>query len=220
LAHSCGAHSLWCLRRHVHGPDVRARTTRPSVHPRVRLRVCIVERLRLPRRHMALRSSRGDLGDDRAEALPIEVTNARAPNGHLTEPSASGPAARKPPRPAAQHTGLRRRSLSPAGTLVADRPAVGLLSMPDASSTMLAPRRREPAAAASLATRFPPLSQRDRYPGIPSRSLLRARCRSCRSCTPGSQSNVADGPSRGSPRTSASRKACTYARSWSIRACT
>jgi hypothetical protein len=59
------------------------------------------------------------------------------------------------------------------------------------------------------------------YPGVPSRSLLRATCWSCRSCTSGSQSpNVADGPSRGSLRTSASRRACRYARSWSIRACT
>jgi hypothetical protein len=57
------------------------------------------------------------------------------------------------------------------------------------------------------------------YPGVPSRSHLRARCWSCRSCTPGSQSlPYADRPSRGSLRTSPSRKACTYARSWSIRA--
>jgi len=65
-------------------------------------------------------------------------------------------------------------------------------------------------------------ADRHLYPGVPSRSLLRARCCSCRSCTPGSQSlpYVADGPTRGSLRTSASRKACTYARSWSIRACT
>jgi hypothetical protein len=66
------------------------------------------------------------------------------------------------------------------------------------------------------------VSQADLYPGVPSRSLLRARCCSCRSCTPGSQSlpYVADGPIRGSPGTPASRRACTYARSWSSRACT
>jgi hypothetical protein len=64
--------------------------------------------------------------------------------------------------------------------------------------------------------------QADLYPGVPSRSLLRARCCSCRSCTPGSQSlpNVADGPSRGLLGTWSSRRACTYARSCSIRACT
>ena len=43
------------------------------------------------------------------------------------------------------------------------------------------------------------VSQADLYPGVPSRSLLRASCCSCRSCTPGSQSNVADGPIRPSP---------------------
>jgi hypothetical protein len=64
------------------------------------------------------------------------------------------------------------------------------------------------------------VSQADLYPGVPSRCLLRARCCSCRSCTPGSQSlpYVADGPTRGSPGTPASRRACTYARSCSIRA--
>jgi hypothetical protein len=36
------AHSLWCLRRHVHGPDVRARTTRARLHPRFRFRLCPV----------------------------------------------------------------------------------------------------------------------------------------------------------------------------------
>jgi hypothetical protein len=61
-------------------------------------------------------------------------------------------------------------------------------------------------------------SQADLYPGVPSRSLLRASCCSCRSCTPDIQSNVADGTTRGSLGTWASRKACTYARSWSIRA--
>ncbi len=47
-----------------------------------------------------------------------------------------------------------------------------------------------------------------------------ARRWTCRSCTPGSQSwpNVADGPIRGSSGTPASRTACTYARSCSIRA--
>ena len=35
---------------------------------------------------------------------------------------------------------------------------------------------------------------------------------------PDIQSNVADGPTRGSSAAPASRKACTYARSWSIRA--
>jgi len=67
-----------------------------------------------------------------------------------------------------------------------------------------------------------PVPHADRYPGVPSRWLLRARRWSCRSCTPGSQSqpNVADGPTRGSLGTPVSRKACTYARSWSIRACT
>jgi hypothetical protein len=64
------------------------------------------------------------------------------------------------------------------------------------------------------------VSQADLYPGVPSRSLLRARCCSCHSCTPGSQSlpNVADGPTRGSSGTWSSRRACAYARSCSIRA--
>lgn len=53
----------------------------------------------------------------------------------------------------------------------------------------------------------------DLYPCVRSRSVLRARFCSCRSCTPGSQSYVADGPSRGSLTTWASPKACTYARS-------
>ena len=43
--------------------------------------------------------------------------------------------------------------------------------------------------------------------------------RSCTSLTH-SQPALADGPIRGSLGTSASRRACTYARSWSIRACT
>jgi hypothetical protein len=55
------AHSLWCLCRHVHGPDVRAGTTRPRLHPRLRLRLCLIERLRLPRGYLALWRSRGDL---------------------------------------------------------------------------------------------------------------------------------------------------------------
>jgi hypothetical protein len=64
------------------------------------------------------------------------------------------------------------------------------------------------------------VSQADLYPGVPSRSLLRARCWSCHSYTPGSQSlpNVAVGPMRGSSEAWPSRKACTYARSSSIRA--
>ena len=62
------------------------------------------------------------------------------------------------------------------------------------------------------------VSQADLYPGVPSRSLLRASCCSCRACTPDIQSNVADGPTRGSPGTPPSRRACTYARSCSIRA--
>jgi hypothetical protein len=51
------------------------------------------------------------------------------------------------------------------------------------------------------------VSQADLYPGVPSRSLLRASCCSCRSCTPDIQSNVADGPTRGSSGAPASRKA-------------
>ena len=62
--------------------------------------------------------------------------------------------------------------------------------------------------------------QADLYPGVPSRSLFWASCCSCHSYTPGSQSlpNVADGPMRGSSGAWPSRKACTYARSCSIRA--
>src|SRR5215470_4055268 len=47
------------------------------------------------------------------------------------------------------------------------------------------------------------VSQADLYPGVPSRSLLRARCCSCRSCAPGGQSvqNVTDGPTREWPGT-------------------
>jgi hypothetical protein len=50
------------------------------------------------------------------------------------------------------------------------------------------------------------VSQADLYPGVPSRLLLRARCCSYRSCTPGSQSlpYVADGLTRGPPETPAS----------------
>ena len=46
--------------------------------------------------------------------------------------------------------------------------------------------------------------------------------KSCASCTPATQSqpSLADGPTRASLRTWASRKACTYARSRSIRSCT
>ena len=44
-----------------------------------------------------------------------------------------------------------------------------------------------------------------------------AGCLSCRACTPGSRS-LPYGTIGGSLRTSASRKACTYGRSWSIRA--
>src|SRR5215218_8081357 len=39
-----------------------------------------------------------------------------------------------------------------------------------------------------LSRRAPDAPQNDLYPGLPSRSLLRASCCSCRSCTPGSQS--------------------------------
>jgi hypothetical protein len=83
------AHSLWCMRRHVHGPDVRDGTTRPRLHSRLRLRLCIVERLRLPRGHLALRRSRGDLGRDRIEALPVEANDARTLDGDLTVSSAT-----------------------------------------------------------------------------------------------------------------------------------
>jgi len=64
------------------------------------------------------------------------------------------------------------------------------------------------------------VAQADLYPGDPSCSLFLASCCSCHSYTPGSQSlpNVADGPIRGSLGLWASRKACTYARSSSIRA--
>ena len=65
-----------------------------------------------------------------------------------------------------------------------------------------------------------PCVARDLYPGVPSCSLLLASCCRCHSYTPGSQSfpNVADGPMRGSSEGRPSRKACTYARSSSIRA--
>ncbi len=64
------------------------------------------------------------------------------------------------------------------------------------------------------------VSPADLYPDVPSCSLFLASCCSCHLCTPGSQSlpNVADGPTRGSLGTPPSRKACTYARSCSIRA--
>src|SRR5580700_5079139 len=55
--------------------------------------------------------------------------------------------------------------------------------------------------------------------GRPVASLLWARRWSCPACTPTTQSYVAAGPTRGSHVTWASRKVCTYARSWSIRAC-
>jgi hypothetical protein len=66
------------------------------------------------------------------------------------------------------------------------------------------------------------VSQADLYPGVPSRSLLRARRWACPLCTSltHSQPGLADGPTRGSLGTWASRRACTYARSWSMRACT
>jgi hypothetical protein len=66
------------------------------------------------------------------------------------------------------------------------------------------------------------VSQADLYPGVPSSSLLRARRWACPLCTSltHSQPGLADGPIRGSLGSWASRKACTYARSWSIRACT
>jgi hypothetical protein len=64
------------------------------------------------------------------------------------------------------------------------------------------------------------VSQADLYPGVPSRSLLRARRWACPLCTSltHSQPGLADGPIRGSLGSWPSRKACTYARSSSIRA--
>jgi hypothetical protein len=64
------------------------------------------------------------------------------------------------------------------------------------------------------------LSEADRYPGVLSRSLLRARLWACPVCTSltHSQPGLADGPMRGSLGAWPSRKAWTYARSWLIRA--
>jgi DNA-binding SARP family transcriptional activator len=80
----------------------------------------------------------------------------------------------------------------------------------------------EPSAATRQAYEalLPPAEPAGPYPGVPSRSPLRARRRACPLCTSPthSQPGLADGPTRGSPGTPASRKACRYARSWSIRA--
>ena len=81
-------------------------------------------------------------------------------------------------------------------------------------------------APSSLRTSWTPVSrhrrvsQTDLYPGVPSRLPSWASCCRCHSYTPGSQSlpNVAEGPMRGSSGAWPSRKACTYARSWLIRA--
>jgi hypothetical protein len=64
------------------------------------------------------------------------------------------------------------------------------------------------------------VSQADLYPGVPSRSLLRARRWACPLCTSltHSQPGLADGPTRGSLGPWPSRNASTYARSCSIRA--
>lgn len=50
---------------HLHDADVRAGEPQQQVHPRFWLRLPIVERIRLPRRHLALRGCRGDLGRHR-----------------------------------------------------------------------------------------------------------------------------------------------------------
>src|SRR6266536_1952423 len=63
------ADAFRCERFDVHDVDVRARAATSAVCARVRARLRVVERLRLPRRHLALRCRRGDLGVDRAPSL-------------------------------------------------------------------------------------------------------------------------------------------------------
>jgi small-conductance mechanosensitive channel len=118
-------------------------------------------------------------------------------------------------RPRVEHHRISRRQLSWAVVLTAALAGFLLLATSGQPATARETADRLPAIVAGvLGTVL--------AAGCIALGLLRARRWSCRSCTPGSQSlpYVADGPTRGSLGTWASRKACTYARSWSIRACT
>src|SRR5262249_45817430 len=63
------AYSLWRQRSRVHDVDVRARAPASAPHPRLRGWLRVVERVRVPRGHLALRRRRAALGADRAPPL-------------------------------------------------------------------------------------------------------------------------------------------------------
>lgn len=68
-SHWLHAHSLWRKRSQLHDGDVRARASASAVHHRVRGWLRVVERVRFPRGHLALRCRRAALGSDRVPPL-------------------------------------------------------------------------------------------------------------------------------------------------------
>lgn len=59
-------HHLRGMRGFIHDGDVRAGATRKEVHPRIRGRMPVVQRLRVPVRRLAVRGRRGHLVRDRS----------------------------------------------------------------------------------------------------------------------------------------------------------
>ena len=143
-----------------------------------------------------------------------------APQQHRAEPW--GCLAQVPPRPPRWSGWLLVLAGRGPGRVAVAHPRLGPAPRPPPRRWTRRCRLRWSSCLESRIWQGRLVSQADLYPGVPSRSLLLASCCSCHSCTPGNQSlpNVADGPTRGSSGAPPSRRACTYARSWSIRPCT